>query len=77
MVIAFIIQADAIGADIESALTDCKDKKGKKTRPETLRRTRERVQASVIPPPPLNPPPAPPMKDEKIIEDWDSLAQCK
>lgn len=70
------VPADVVGSDIESALADCKDKKGRKIRPETLRRTRERVEASVIPPPPLNPPPAPPMKDVNVrekIQSWDNI----
>lgn len=54
--------------DIESASNDFRDKKGKKTRPETLRRHKKIVAASVIPPPPSNPPPAPPTKDVNLKE---------
>ncbi|XP_039264480.2 epidermal growth factor receptor kinase substrate 8-like isoform X1 [Styela clava] len=70
------VPPDIVVSDIESALADCKDKKGRKIRPETLKRARERVEASVIPPPPLNPPPAPPMKEGNVrerIQSWDNI----
>lgn len=60
-----------ICADINSAFKDIKNKKGQKSRPETLRRHRETIEATTRPPntPPIN------VKDR--VAEWTNAIEAQ